>query len=205
MPHGDGRLPNVFTHGMPKIRAFLAIELPPAITEGIDRVQGDLKQSHADVRWVVPSRIHLTLKFFGNIDEVACGGIMDAVGKAASGVRAFTLAVKGLGAFPSTRNPRVVWFGVEDGSHVLKGFQEAVEERLHQIGYPKEERGFKPHLTVGRVRSGKGRSELLRRMEHFFGEDLGEFLVERIVLFKSDLRPTGPMYTELEALKLGGG
>ena len=190
---------------MPKIRAFLAIELPPAITEGIERVQGDLKQSHADVRWVVPSRIHLTLKFFGNIDEVACDEIMDAVGRAASGVRAFTLAVKGLGAFPGTRNPRVVWLGVEDGNNVLKPLQEAVKERLHQIGFPKEERGFKPHLTVGRVRSGKGRSELLRRMERFLEEDLGEFLVERIVLFKSDLRPNGPIYTELKALKLGGG
>ena len=190
---------------MPKIRSFLAIELPPAITEGIERVQGDLKQSHADVRWVDPSRIHLTLKFFGNIEEVACDEIMDAVGKAALGVMPFTLAVKGLGAFPSIRNPRVIWLGVEDGGHVLKPLQGAVEERLHQIGYPKEERDFKPHLTVGRVRSGKGKSELLRRMEHFLGDDLGELRVERIVLFKSDLRPTGPIYTELGALKLGGG
>jgi 2'-5' RNA ligase len=190
---------------MPKIRAFLAIELPPAITEGIERVQGDLKQSHADVRWVDPGRIHLTLKFFGNIDEAACDEIMDAVGKGAKGVSPFTLAVRGLGAFPSIRNPRVVWLGVEDGGEMLKPLQEAVEARLNRIGYPKEERDFKPHLTVGRVRSGKGRSELLRRMEHFSGGDLGKFRVERIVLFKSDLRPTGPMYTELKAHKLGGG
>jgi len=71
---------------MSKIRSFLAIELPPAITKGLERVQNDLKQSHADVKWVEPSRIHLTLKFFGNIDEGACDEIMDAVGKAASEV-----------------------------------------------------------------------------------------------------------------------
>ncbi len=190
---------------MAKIRSFLAIELPPPITKGIERVQGDLKQSHADVRWVEPSRIHLTLKFFGDIDEGACDGIMDAVGRAASQVKPFTLAVKGLGAFPSMRNPRVIWLGIEDGGEVLKPLQGAVEEGLREIGYPREERGFKPHLTVGRVRSGRGKSELIRAMEGILGADLGEFRVERLVLFKSDLRPSGPIYTGLRALKLGGG
>ena len=190
---------------MPKIRSFLAIELPPTIAKGIERVQGDLKQFPADVRWVEPSRIHLTLKFFGNIDEGACDEIMDAVGKAASDVKSFTLAVKGLGAFPTTRNPRVIWLGVEDGNGALKLLQGAVEKRLQDIGYPREEREFKAHLTLGRARSGKGRTELLHRMEGLYRADLGEFRVERLVLFKSDLRPTGPIYTELRSVKLGGG
>lgn len=190
---------------MPKIRSFLAIKLPPTIAKGIERVQYDLKQSHGDVRWVEPSRIHLTLKFFGNIDEGACDEIMDAVGRAASEVKSFSLAVKGLGAFPSVRNPRVIWLGVEDGGGVLKPLQGAVEERLQEIGYPREEREFKPHLTLGRVRSGKGKTGLLNRMEDLFHTDLGEFRVGRLVLFKSDLRPTGPIHTELRALKLGGG
>ena len=190
---------------MPKIRSFLAIELPSAIAKGIERVQDDLKRSHADVRWVEPGRIHLTLKFFGNIDEEACDGIVDAVGKAVSEVKPFSLTVKGLGAFPSIRNPRVIWLGVEDGGGVLKPLQGAVEKNLGRIGYPGEEREFKPHLTLGRVRSGKGKPELLGRLEDLLGIHLGEFRVDRLVLFKSDLRPTGPIYTELRALKLRGG
>ena len=190
---------------MSKIRSFLAIELPSVIAKGIERVQHDLKQSRADVRWIEPSRIHLTLKFFGNIDEEACDEIMDAVGKAVSGVEPFTLNVKGLSAFPGWKNPRVVWLGVEDGGGVVKPLQRAIEECLQEIGYPREARDFKPHLTVGRVRSGRGKPELLRRMEDLLHINLGEFRVERLVLFKSDLRPTGPIYTELRALKLGGG
>jgi 2'-5' RNA ligase len=190
---------------MSKIRSFLAIELPSAIAKGIGRVQYDLKQSHADVRWVEPNRIHLTLKFFGDIDEEACDGIMDAVGRAVSDVKPFTITIKALGGFPRWKNPRVVWMGVEDGAGVLKPLQGAIEKCLGEIGYPREEREFKPHLTLGRVRSGKGRPELLKRMEGFLHVELGEFRVERLVLFKSDLRPTGPMYTELKALILGGG
>jgi 2'-5' RNA ligase len=88
---------------------------------------------------------------------------------------------------------------------VLKPLQGAVEKGLQDIGYPREEREFKPHLTLGRMRSARGKSELLQRMEEFFNTDLGEFRVERLVLFKSDLKPTGPIYTELRAVKLGGG
>jgi 2'-5' RNA ligase len=190
---------------MSKIRSFLAIELPSAIAKGIERVQHDLRQSHADVRWVEPSRIHLTLKFFGNIDEGACDGIMDAVGKAVSGVKPFDLTVKGLGGFPRWNNPRVVWLRVDDFAGVLKPLQGAIEKYLGEVGYPMEEREFKPHLTVGRVRSGKGKSGLLKRMEDFLHVELGGFRVERLVLFKSDLGPTGPLYTELRAVTLGGG
>lgn len=190
---------------MSKIRSFLAIELPSAIAKGIERVQYDLKQSHADVRWVESNRIHLTLKFFGDIEEEACDGIMDAVGKAATDVKSFTLTIKGLGGFPRWKNPRVVWLGVEDGNGVLKPLYGAIEQYLGKIGYPREEREFKPHLTLGRVRSPKGKPELLKRMEGFLHVELGEFRVERLVLFKSDLRPTGPVYTELRALILGGG
>ncbi|MCK5552670.1 MAG: RNA 2',3'-cyclic phosphodiesterase [Deltaproteobacteria bacterium] len=190
---------------MSKIRSFLAIELPPTIAKGIERVQHDLRQSHADVKWVEPSRIHLTLKFFGNIDEGACGEIMEAVGRAASEANSFSLTVRRLGAFPSARNPRVIWVGVEDGSEVLRPLQGAIEERLQEIGYPREKRTFKPHLTLGRMRSGRGKPELRKRVEDLFQAELGEFRVERLVLFRSDLRPTGPIYTELRALKLGGG
>jgi 2'-5' RNA ligase len=94
---------------------------------------------------------------------------------------------------------------VEDDNGVLKPLYGAIEQYLGKIGYPREEREFKPHLTLGRVRSPKGKPELLKRMEGFLHVELGEFRVERLVLFKSDLRPTGPIYTELRALILGGG
>jgi 2'-5' RNA ligase len=185
------------------IRSFLAIELPKMIHKKIEEVQGDLKSSHADVRWVSPEKIHLTLKFFGNVEEARIEPITRAIEGSIRNARIFSLRAKGIGAFPHWKNPRVIWMGLIDGKGILVPLQKQLETELGGIGFEPEGRAFQPHLTLGRVNSSRGKEELIRRMERYREEEFGEFDVERIVLFKSDLKPAGPIYTFLGEVKLG--
>jgi len=185
------------------IRSFLAIELPKAILEKIGEVQGDLKSSHADVRWVIPEKIHLTLKFFGNIEEARIEPIITAIEGSIHDTHVFSLGVKGIGAFPNWKNPRVIWMGLIDGKGILISLQKQLETDLERIGFEPEGREFQPHLTLGRVNSSRGKEELIWRMERYREENFGDLVVERVILFKSDLKPTGPIYTTLKEVKLG--
>ena len=187
------------------IRSFLAIELPEAIRRKIEEVQNDLKLSHADVRWVSPEKIHLTLKFFGSIDESRIDPIVKSIGGPTQTSSPFSLAVRGMGAFPHLKNPRVIWMGLVDEKEILPSFQRELEKELRKIGFESEDRPFHPHLTLGRMKSNQGRDELIGRMEKYREEQFGDFQVEKVVLFKSDLRPSGPIYTPLKELRLGLG
>ena len=186
------------------IRSFLAIELPKPVLKKIEEVQGDLRSTHADVRWVNPEKIHLTLKFFGNIEESRIDPIFKSIEEPIRNTLPFSLKVRGLGAFPNLKNPRVIWMGLVDGREVLISFQKQIETQLEKIGFQPEDRPFHPHLTLGRMKSSRGKEELVGRMEKHKEEEFGDFQVERVILFKSDLRPTGPIYTPLKDLKLGG-
>jgi 2'-5' RNA ligase len=186
------------------IRSFLAIELPRTILEKIEEVEGDLRSSHADVRWVNPGKIHLTLKFFGNIDESKIDPIVKSVEGTTQIVSPFSLKVRGMGAFPHFKNPRVIWMGLVDAKEVLIFLQKKLETEFEKIGFESEERPFHPHLTLGRMKSNRGRDDLVGRMEKYREEEFGDFQVEKVILFKSDLRPSGPIYTPLREVKLGG-
>jgi 2'-5' RNA ligase len=186
------------------IRSFLAIEIPRAIQKKIEEVQEDLKSSHEDVRWVSPEKIHLTLKFFGNIEESRIEPIIQLIEGPIQTTPSFFLKVRGVGAFPHLKNPRVIWMGLVDGKEVLAYVQKQLERELEKIGFEPEERVFHPHLTLGRMKSSKGKEALVGRMERHQEEEFGDFQVERVVLFKSDLRPTGPIYTPLREVRLGG-
>ena len=186
------------------IRSFLAIELPKPILRKIEEVQGDLRSTRADVRWVNPEKIHLTLKFFGNIEESKIEPIFKSIEEPIRNTLPFSLEVRGVGAFPHLRNPRVIWMGLVDGREVLVSFQKQIETQLEKIGFQPEDRPFHPHLTLGRMKSSRGKEELVGRMERHKEEEFGDFQVERVILFKSDLKPSGPIYTLLKEIKLGG-
>jgi 2'-5' RNA ligase len=186
------------------IRSFLAIELPEAIRNKIDEIQRDLKSSHADVRWVSPEKIHLTLKFFGNTEEARVESIIKAIENPVRNTPAFIVKVRRIGAFPHWKNPRVIWMGLIDEKGTLSPFQKELETELEGIGFEPDARPFRPHLTLGRVNSSRGKEELIRKVERYQEGDFGEFCVERVILFKSDLRPAGPIYTLLREVRLGG-
>ncbi|NWG03998.1 MAG: RNA 2',3'-cyclic phosphodiesterase [Syntrophaceae bacterium] len=186
------------------IRSFLAIELPTPILKKIEGVQEDLRLTRADVRWVNPEKIHLTLKFFGNIEESRIEPIFKAIEGPVQNTSPFSLKVRGVGAFPLIKNPRVIWIGLMNGEEVLTVLQNQIEIKLREIGFEPENRPFHPHLTLGRMKSNLGREALVGRMEKHQEEEFGDFQIEKVVLFKSDLKPTGPIYTPLREIKLGG-
>ncbi len=185
------------------IRSFLAIELPEPILRKIGEVQGGLRSSRADVRWTNPEAIHLTLKFFGNIEESRIDPILKSIEGPIRNAHPFSLKVRGVGAFPHLKNPRVIWIGLVDEREALTTLQKQIEIYLEKIGFQPEDRPFHPHLTLGRMKSSRGKEELAGRMEGYREEAFGDFEVERVVLFKSDLRPSGPIYTSLRELRLG--
>jgi len=185
------------------IRSFLAIELPEPILRKIEEVEADLKSAHADARWVSPEKIHLTLKFFGNIEASRIDSIFKSIEEPVRTTQPFSLKVQGVGAFPNMKSPRVIWMGLVNGSQILISFQKEIEAQLEKIGFQPEDRPFRPHLTLARVKSSRGRNDLVGRMEKHKEEEFGDFQVERVILFKSDLKPSGPIYTALRELRFG--
>ncbi len=185
------------------IRSFLAIELPKPVLRKIEEVQADLKSVHADVRWVSPEKIHLTLRFFGNIEESRIDSIFKSIEEPVRSTSPFSLKIRGVGAFPNMKSPRVIWLGLVNGQSVTS-LQKQIETQLEKIGFEAEDRPFRPHLTLGRMKSSRGKDELGRKMEKHKEEEFGDFQVERVILFKSDLKPSGPIYTALGDVKLGG-
>jgi 2'-5' RNA ligase len=149
--------------------------------------------------------MHLTMKFFGNIEEEQVADVSSVMEEVAAKKKAFTLCVGGLGAFPSIRNPRVIWLGLQGWEENLLPLQRDLETKLAAVGFPPEERPYRPHLTLGRVKSLKGKGNLVDLIEREGDANFEPFVVDQIVLFKSDLRPDGPIYTPLTTRELLGG
>lgn len=185
------------------IRAFLAVDLPEIYRAELAAVQDYLKKSGADVRWTSATGIHLTLKFFGDIEEDQ----VEALAAAASGITAatpcFNLGVEGVGTFPGPRNPRVIWLGLSGQTDTLANLARNLEQAFVPLGFPPEKRQFTPHLTLGRVRSSQGREALTRSLGTICLPNFPEFLVQELVLYRSILRPQGALYTPLRQISLG--
>ncbi len=185
------------------MRTFIAIELPQEIKEELGRLQEKLKAAGADVKWVEPKNIHLTLKFLGEIDEQARNRICSTLEEICRTRKPFVIALSSLGAFPNTISPRVIWAGISQGDSEVKEIAQAVEEHLETIGFPKENREFSSHITIGRTRSGKNRQELTKLLANLTQKNLErQFPVTKIILFKSTLTPHGPIYEILQEFQL---
>ncbi len=179
------------------IRAFVALEVPETVQEALGQIQGRLKKMGGSVGWVRPDRVHLTLKFLGSVSEESIPPIAEALKELSSRTAPFELRPKGCGAFPSMKQMRVIWIGLAGDMKALSGLKKGVEEALRPLGFPLEDRPFKPHLTLGRV---KGRQRLRSLQEGLLAEQAFEaeaFDVREVVLYKSDLRPEGAIYTPL--------
>ncbi len=130
------------------IRAFLAIDLPPSVRPALGQVQEELKKSTADVRWVPVGNIHLTLKFFGQLPEGEVEPLTQAAKEVAAAQKPFELQITGAGAFPSPKNPRVVWVGIGGEVLILAQFYRGLETALAAMGHMPEGRPFHPHLMA---------------------------------------------------------
>ena len=194
---------------MERLRAFVAVDLPPAVRGAVEGVIGELRSRANDgVRWVRPEGVHLTLKFLGDIDEDSVPQVSGALDRRAASAVPFDLFLEGVGAFPNARRPRVIWIGLDGGLEPLLALQQAIEQELEGLGFARERRPFNPHLTLGRIRDGisapqRGRlSEALAEVRVQPGVELP---VREVSLMRSDLRPSGAVYTRLHAAELGSG
>jgi len=190
-----------------QIRSFIAIELPEEAKEGLARLRKELERhEHKFVKWVDSQGIHLTLKFLGNIHSKRVAEITKAIEEAAKGIPPFHLEISGLGAFPNLRQARVLWVGIGGEVDKLARLQQNTDSALAALGFAKEERSFMPHLTLARIRQGA--SPLERRnfgelVDSAIFEDKYHVEVEAISLMRSQLMPTGAIYTRLSAVQLG--
>jgi len=184
------------------IRSFIAVDLPDATRQGIDAIQEQLKQSRARVRWVRAKSIHLTLKFLGNIHPDQVDDIAAVTAQTVRNEAPLTLRAARLGAFPSQRNPRVIWVGVAGEVKRLTHIQTRLENDLVPLGFAREQRGFRAHLTLGRVKDRRNRQALIAAMAELKIPEFDSFDVTEIILYKSTLRPTGAIYTKLHRMPL---
>jgi len=178
------------------MRAFIAIELPEEIKTILSNIQDELRQTRADVKWVKPENIHLTLKFLGEVEQDKVSKIQLVLEEIAQENSPFAVYLSSLGAFPKLQYPRVVWIGITNEQLVLK-IAEHLEKEIVKIGLLAESRPFSTHITLGRVRSGLNRKALIEKLEFLnknLSSDLPEFRVLSLTLFKSTLTPQGPIY-----------
>ncbi len=185
------------------IRAFVAIRIAPDVTQRICEAQTQLEQQLRGIRWVKDQSFHLTLKFLGEIPEERVAAVGDALERATRSRELFIFGCRGLGVFPDIRRPRVLWAGLE--GKWLVPLAAAVEERLEEVGFARERREFKPHLTIGRWREFDGRTDLLRQqLEGWKVHDFGPSPANEVIFFQSVLKPDGAVHTPLRICPLGG-
>ncbi len=187
------------------MRTFIAIELPQEIKDILARLQGELKKSGADVKWVESKNIHLTLKFLGERNEKKIAGISEIIEEAAKNNYSFQAEISSLGAFPKIDFPRIIWVGINQGDSETKKIAQELEEKIAKIGIPKVDRPFSSHITIGRTKSASNRENLVRDLKNNadkLKEENLRFPVTKITLFKSTLTPGGPIYEALKEANL---
>jgi 2'-5' RNA ligase len=187
------------------MRTFIAIELPQEIKNVLLKLQEQLKTSQADVKWVNPQNIHLTLKFLGEVDEKKLEEIGEILEALKTAVGPFYIRLSSVGAFPKIDYPRVVWVGIDKGDNETKEIAGLLEAKIAKLDIPAEDRPFSSHITIGRVKSGLNRGRLVKNLNdslNQFGQENVEFQVRKIVLFKSTLTPKGPIYEILKDVSL---
>jgi 2'-5' RNA ligase len=186
-----------------KIRTFIAVPVGEDVKQAVAALEADLARAGADVKWVEPRNLHLTLKFLGDTKtrqiEPICGALREAV----RGAAAFDTTLAGTGTFPpGGRRIRVVWVGLAEGKERLAELAGRVECACATQGFAKEQRPFSAHLTIGRVRPGARRLEDLAARVSEAGFNPLKVSVDRVNLVRSELSPKGPTYTVLESLPL---
>jgi 2'-5' RNA ligase len=201
LPHGDNERKG---SGPRKLRTFLAVNLPlPVVRRIADEVtalKGPVAAAGLRVAWVPAANLHLTIKFLGQVPEPAIEAIRDLLRGELPALAPFEAEAGGLGAFPSSEHARILWAGIKP-STPLSALQERVEGWMERLGFPREQRAFHPHLTIGRVSSGHGSiaSILDERNAMVFGAGR----ISELVVYESRTLRSGAEYHALCRIPLG--
>lgn len=187
----------------PLIRSFFAVKINPQAKKILTNIQNQLKQSGADVKWVNPNQFHFTLKFLGENTPDRTHLAAQTVHPIFKTTQSFTTFIDCIGSFPSPERPQIIWVGLNDADQHLQNISANIEKSLEAVGFPRETRTFQPHLTLGRVKSGKQIGKLrdclfkLKIVEKIIIE------VNEVIHYQSTLTPSGPIYTILQTYPLG--
>src|SRR5438128_9044052 len=176
------------------MRVFIAVDLPNELRKELATLQRELEPLTDTARWVAPESIHITLKFLGEVAEKR----IDDIDAALTGLtwKAFTITVRGVGFFPGNRSPRVFWAGME--APTMQNLAEELDTRLEPFGFEKENRAFRPHITLARARDSRIDSSLVNAASRYAERAFGAFTVDRLYLFQSVLKPSGAVYQRIK-------
>ncbi len=175
-------------------RAFIAADIEP--NDALVGLLTELRRSGGDLKVVRPELLHVTLRFLGDTEESSAGRIMEIVQEAVRGTAPFKVRLVGMGAFPSMSNIRVVWVGMEDGG-VMSDIARRLDGPLEGIGFARDQKGFKAHLTIARARGSRGMAAVQTLLRERAATDFGTYEVGTVKLKKSVLGPQGPTYSDV--------
>jgi 2'-5' RNA ligase len=190
-----------------RIRTFIAVETDAAIRKAAKGLIDQLRQAGADVKWVDPENLHLTVKFLGDVDAGKIVQVCGAVQKAVADLAPFPLEIRGAGAFPSVLRPQTIWLGAGEGDDRMAELAERIETVLEPFRFRRETRRYRSHLTLGRLRregANAGIGDLGRLLEQLADYEAGRMPVEELVVFSSELTRAGPVYEVMGRAALDG-
>ncbi len=184
------------------IRTFIAFELPDDLLADLNHLQSGFKKYGLPAKWVRPESIHLTLKFLGNLEVTQIDSVARKMIDAARGHGPLSLRAEGVGVFPHIRRPRVLWAGLAGAVKGLSDLQHSIDVALSEIGFHREKRSFKGHLTLGRFKTRPDSQQMQHALKEFAEFETESFSADKIILFKSELNPGGAIYSKLKHVAL---
>lgn len=185
---------------MSQLRAFLAIDVDEDLKAKMYRIVKEFKQIDARIKYVELENLHLTLKFFGDIDTEGIDLLSSKIENVVSNFDKFTVKIKGCGAFPNTNRIKVIWLGLDEDA-IVKQLHDELDKEFVKLGFDKDGK-FSTHLTIGRMKSAKGKDKVKSKIEEFSEVEIGEMCVDKIILKKSTLTPQGPIYDDIRIFEL---
>ncbi len=181
---------------MEMIRSFIAFDIDDiTVLENLSKVQNMLRSTGADLKLVKPENIHITLRFLGDITAAMVDQIYDEMKQVY--FEPFQIKIKGVGAFPNLRRISIIWAGIHQGNNELRAIFNQLESRLQTLGFKQDCKGFNPHLTIARVRTGKNKELLVKELNGLADYEFGMVTAKCLRLKKSILTPQGPIYSVL--------
>ncbi len=191
---------------MARIRTFIGVDIGKPIRDRAVALQETLARLGTDIKWVEPENLHVTLLFLGEVDDREVPAVCRAVAEETQKHSPFTMFIEGAGCFPTPRRPRILWIGVGEGAEQLCALHDGLEPPLQELGcYRREERKYKPHVTLGRVRTDRASDKLATGLTKHANWQGGQTNVNEILVLSSELTSKGPVYSVLSRAKLGGG
>lgn len=187
-----------------RVRTFIAAEISGEVQACVSAAVNQLSKSAAEINWVRPEAMHLTIKFLGDVDYTDMAEICRSLEKTVADIEPIEVECGGVGAFPKLERPRTLWLGIDDTEKELARLAEVVEDAMADLRFRRESRPFHPHLTLGRVRDGRETAGLAELIKAGDFSKRGGLVIEELVVFSSELTREGPIYQTVGRAEFGG-